>query len=108
MVVLNGLDRFHLVSDVIDRVPGLGARAAYAQQAIHEKLIEHKQYITKYGHAGHSGLDMESGGSRKAPARQISRGLPKKTGVRSIMRHGEGHLTGRTACYSRSRSLDAC
>jgi xylulose-5-phosphate/fructose-6-phosphate phosphoketolase len=49
MVVLNDLDRFHLVSDVIDRVPGLGARAAYAQQAIREKLIEHKQYITKYG-----------------------------------------------------------
>jgi xylulose-5-phosphate/fructose-6-phosphate phosphoketolase len=49
MVVLNDLDRFHLVSDVIDRVPGLGARAAYAQQEIREKLIEHKQYITKYG-----------------------------------------------------------
>jgi xylulose-5-phosphate/fructose-6-phosphate phosphoketolase len=49
MVVLNDLDRFHLVSDVIDRVPGLGAGAAYAQQAIREKLIEHKQYIAKYG-----------------------------------------------------------
>jgi xylulose-5-phosphate/fructose-6-phosphate phosphoketolase len=49
MVVLNDLDRFHLVSDVIDRVPGLGARAAYAQQAIRDKLIEHKQYISKYG-----------------------------------------------------------
>jgi xylulose-5-phosphate/fructose-6-phosphate phosphoketolase len=49
MVVLNDLDRFHLVSDVIDRVPGLGARAAYAQQAIREKLIEHTQYIARYG-----------------------------------------------------------
>jgi xylulose-5-phosphate/fructose-6-phosphate phosphoketolase len=49
MVVLNDLDRFHLVADVIDRVPGLGARAAYAQQAIREKLIEHKQYIGTYG-----------------------------------------------------------
>ena len=49
MVGLNDLDRFHLVSDVIDRVPGLGARAAYAQQAIREKLIEHKQYIARYG-----------------------------------------------------------
>ena len=49
MVVLNDLDRFHLVADVIDRVPELGARAAYAQQAIREKLIEHKQYIAKYG-----------------------------------------------------------
>jgi xylulose-5-phosphate/fructose-6-phosphate phosphoketolase len=49
MVVLNDLDRFHLVADVIDRVPALGARAAYAQQAIRDKLIEHKQYIARYG-----------------------------------------------------------
>jgi xylulose-5-phosphate/fructose-6-phosphate phosphoketolase len=49
MVVLNDLDRFHLASDVIDRVPGLGPRAAYAQQAIREKLVEHKHYIGRYG-----------------------------------------------------------
>jgi xylulose-5-phosphate/fructose-6-phosphate phosphoketolase len=49
MVVLNDLDRFHLVGDVIDRVPGLGARAAYAKQAIRDKLIDHKQYIAKHG-----------------------------------------------------------
>jgi len=49
MVVLNELDRFHLVGDVIDRVPGLGARAAYAKQAIRDRLIEHKRYIRKYG-----------------------------------------------------------
>jgi len=47
--VLNDLDRFHLVSDVIDRVPKLGYAAAYAKQAVRDKLIEHKQYITKYG-----------------------------------------------------------
>jgi xylulose-5-phosphate/fructose-6-phosphate phosphoketolase len=49
MVVLNDLDRFHLVDDVIDRVPGLGARAAYAKQALRDKLIDHKNYIHKYG-----------------------------------------------------------
>jgi xylulose-5-phosphate/fructose-6-phosphate phosphoketolase len=49
MCVLNDLDRFHLVGDVIDRVPKLGARAAYAKQAIRDKLIEHKQYISHYG-----------------------------------------------------------
>ena len=49
MVVLNDLDRFHLVADVIDRVPSLGAQAAYAKQAIRDKLIEHKQYITEHG-----------------------------------------------------------
>jgi xylulose-5-phosphate/fructose-6-phosphate phosphoketolase len=49
MVVMNDLDRFHLVADVIDRVPQLGPRAAYAKQAIRDKLIEHKQYIAKHG-----------------------------------------------------------
>jgi xylulose-5-phosphate/fructose-6-phosphate phosphoketolase len=49
MVVMNDLDRFHLVADVIDRVPGLGQHAAYAKQAIRDKLIEHKQYIAKHG-----------------------------------------------------------
>jgi xylulose-5-phosphate/fructose-6-phosphate phosphoketolase len=49
MVVLNDLDRFHLVSDVIDRVPKLGDTAAYTKQFVRERLIEHRQYITKYG-----------------------------------------------------------
>ena len=49
MVVRNDLDRFHLVSDVIDRVPKLGYLAAYAKQEMRDKLIEHKQYITRYG-----------------------------------------------------------
>jgi xylulose-5-phosphate/fructose-6-phosphate phosphoketolase len=49
MCVLNDLDRFHLVSDVIDRVPKLQVRAAYAKQAIQAKLVDHKAYITRYG-----------------------------------------------------------
>ena len=49
MCVMNDIDRFHLVGDVIDRVPKAGARAAYAKQAIRDKLIEHKQYIARYG-----------------------------------------------------------
>ncbi|MBK6958841.1 MAG: phosphoketolase family protein [Nitrosomonas sp.] len=49
MVVMNDLDRFHLVADVIDRVPQLGTRVAYVKQAIRDKLIEHKQYINQYG-----------------------------------------------------------
>ena len=49
MCVVNDLDRFHLAQDVIDRVPQLGERAAYARQAIRDKLIEHKQYIAQHG-----------------------------------------------------------
>ncbi len=49
MVVRNDLDRFHLVNDVIDRVPGLTNRAAYVKQAIRDKLIEHHEYITTCG-----------------------------------------------------------
>jgi xylulose-5-phosphate/fructose-6-phosphate phosphoketolase len=49
MVVRNDLDRFHLVADVLDRVPGLQATAAYAKQTIRDKLIEHRQYIERYG-----------------------------------------------------------
>jgi xylulose-5-phosphate/fructose-6-phosphate phosphoketolase len=49
MVVMNDLDRFHLVADVIDRVPALGHRAADAKQAIRDKLTEHKQYIARHG-----------------------------------------------------------
>ena len=49
MVVLNDLDRFHLVEDIIDRVPKLGARAAYVKQRLRNKLIEHKHYIAEHG-----------------------------------------------------------
>jgi xylulose-5-phosphate/fructose-6-phosphate phosphoketolase len=49
MVVLNDLDRFHLVGDVIDRVSGLGARMAYVKQWLRDRLLEHKQYIARYG-----------------------------------------------------------
>jgi xylulose-5-phosphate/fructose-6-phosphate phosphoketolase len=46
---LNDLDRFHLVGDVIDRVPSLGSRVAYAKQFIRDKLHEHTQYIDQHG-----------------------------------------------------------
>jgi xylulose-5-phosphate/fructose-6-phosphate phosphoketolase len=49
MVVLNDLDRFHLVMDVIDRVPKLVYKAAYVKQHLQDKLIEHKHYIEKHG-----------------------------------------------------------
>ncbi len=49
MVVLNDLDRYHLVMDVIDRVPGLAVKAAYLRQQMRDKRIEHKHYIYEHG-----------------------------------------------------------
>lgn len=49
MVVLNDLDRFHLVSDVIDRLPELGSKGAYIKQYLRDKLLDHKAYVRKYG-----------------------------------------------------------
>jgi xylulose-5-phosphate/fructose-6-phosphate phosphoketolase len=49
MVVRNDLDRFHLVMDVIDRVPGLGYRAAHVRQFMRDKLAEHNEYIRQRG-----------------------------------------------------------
>ena len=49
MVVMNDLDRFHLVMDVIDRVPKLASTGAHVKQAMKNKLVEHKQFIYKYG-----------------------------------------------------------
>ena len=47
--VQNDLDRFHLVQDVVDRLPHLGSKGAYLKQQMRDKLIEHKQYISKHG-----------------------------------------------------------
>ncbi len=49
MVVLNDLDRYHLVNDVVDRVDSIGNSGAYIKQKMRDKLIEHKHFISKYG-----------------------------------------------------------
>jgi len=49
MTVLNEMDRFHLVIDVIDRLPQTGSRGTYLKQKLQDKLVEHKQYINTYG-----------------------------------------------------------
>jgi xylulose-5-phosphate/fructose-6-phosphate phosphoketolase len=49
MAVRNGIDRFHLVLDVLDRVPKLGEGAVYMKQEIRAKLVEHKRFIAERG-----------------------------------------------------------
>ena len=49
MTVLNNLDRFDLVCDVMDRVPTIGARAAYVKQAMRDRLAEHHAYVIERG-----------------------------------------------------------
>ena len=49
MTVLNDMDRFHLVEDVIDRLPHFGDRLAHLKQQMQDKLIEHRNYIHQNG-----------------------------------------------------------
>jgi xylulose-5-phosphate/fructose-6-phosphate phosphoketolase len=49
MTVLNDLDRFHLAGDAIDRLPQLHAGAEYIRQGLRDKLLEHREYIMRYG-----------------------------------------------------------
>ena len=49
MVMLNDLDRFHLVMDVIDRVPGLATSAGHVRQLMVDKRIEARAYTRAQG-----------------------------------------------------------
>jgi xylulose-5-phosphate/fructose-6-phosphate phosphoketolase len=74
MCVLNDIDRFHLVADVIDRVPSLGSRAAYVKQAIRDALIEHRQYINRRGEDDPRILGWTWGGSAARGKRSSTEG----------------------------------
>ncbi len=49
MVVLNEMDRFHLVMDVVDRLSSLGSQGVYLKQKMRDKLLDHKAHIMQYG-----------------------------------------------------------
>jgi xylulose-5-phosphate/fructose-6-phosphate phosphoketolase len=72
MYVLNGIDRFSLVGEVIDRVPALAPRAAYAKQAIRDALIDYRQYITMHGEDDPRILSWRWGGQASAAGRPSS------------------------------------
>ena len=49
MVMLNDLDRFHLVIDVLDRVPGLGPRTAVLRQRMVDDRLDARRYGREHG-----------------------------------------------------------
>jgi xylulose-5-phosphate/fructose-6-phosphate phosphoketolase len=49
MVMLNDLDRFHLVMDVIDRVPSLGSKEAHLKQKMLDSKLRSRQYTRDHG-----------------------------------------------------------
>jgi xylulose-5-phosphate/fructose-6-phosphate phosphoketolase len=49
MVMLNDLDRFHIVMDVIDRVPGLGERMVHLRQHMADERLRHRTYTREVG-----------------------------------------------------------
>jgi len=49
MVMLNDLDRFHLVIDVIDRVPGLAQRAGHIRQEMQDRRLAAREYTRRHG-----------------------------------------------------------
>ena len=71
MCVLNGLDRFSLVGEVVDRLPAFASRAGYAKQAVRDALVEHRQYITRHGEDDPRILNWRWGGG-SGPARRRS------------------------------------
>jgi xylulose-5-phosphate/fructose-6-phosphate phosphoketolase len=80
MVVLNDLDRFHLTGDAIDRLPQLQAKAGHVKQELRDKLLEHREYICKYGEdlpeirdwrwRGVAGAATQRGGAGSGPERR--------------------------------------
>src|SRR5579859_5286365 len=68
MLVLNDMDRFHLVMDVIDRVPGLGPRAATLRQAMEDSRARHREWIVAHGEDMPEITEWVWGGRQTEPA----------------------------------------
>ena len=78
MTVLNDMDRFHLVMDVIDRVPQTGARGIALKQALQGKRTEHKQYINQHGQDMPEVREWRWGARRAADGVELARIASKR------------------------------
>ena len=86
MVVMNDMDRFHLVMDVIDRVPGLSRKAAWLRQEMADTRVRHRAWTREHGEdlpevanwawpdsAGRTASDQRPGGQRRVEQPQAAR-----------------------------------
>ena len=62
MVMLNDMDRYHLVMDVIDRVPGLGQRAAGLRQEMVDERLRLRAYTREHGDDAARGARLDLAG----------------------------------------------
>jgi xylulose-5-phosphate/fructose-6-phosphate phosphoketolase len=76
MVMLNDLDRFHLVMDVIDRVPGLATRAAALRQHMGDERLRHRAYTRAVGDDAADVRDWVWPGTRPPAGADVQRGEP--------------------------------
>ena len=73
MVMLNDMDRFHLVIDVIDRVPGLGQRAALLRQQMVDERLRARAYTREHGDDPPELRDWVWPAERRRPTAQLLR-----------------------------------
>ncbi|TPV92972.1 MAG: phosphoketolase family protein [Myxococcales bacterium FL481] len=118
MCVLNDIDRFHLFEDVIERVPHLGPRAAYAKQAVRDRLIEHREFISTHGAdqpeiadwRWRAGGDRLAAGARHPISREPGAGAssgppgPRRPGESALDRERTPQEEGRSASLARNRA----
>jgi xylulose-5-phosphate/fructose-6-phosphate phosphoketolase len=82
MLVRNDMDRFHLVMDVIDRVPGLGQRAAGLRQQMTDSRARHARWVTEHGEDMPEITNWSWASARSAP--RPGRGAARNAGGRAI------------------------